>query len=230
MAKCDLQEFFEKLDKRLSASSGSMTLRSQDFPSVPAVISSQAITARKTYKYIDDCYRLDVVHFLAAQETYRYFGLAILAVVFCPALPELQIRLDDQETQVRLIKVQYGGTTPRAVLGYLTMPHSFKYVPSDVSENPWLGRRVLETGWPEFLLISSGSKPTENWEGRDTIQGFGGDDPAVMVASLMLDFGRKENDQLLVKLETPVGYGGVSNLSPEIHFHLPGSESWPASN
>jgi hypothetical protein len=227
--KCDLRKHLERLESRISATTGDVLLGAKDFPALPSTIPSQAITVRKTHKYINDCYRLEVMHFRAARETYRHFGLAILAVVFCPNLSDLCIRLESTESELRSIKIRYNGTTPRAAFEYLTMPHSFKYNPAEISENPWVGRRIPETGWPEFLLTYSGSKPEEHWEERDTIEGFGSDDAAVLVASLLLDFGRPGNHQHLVKLETPIGYGGVSKLSPEVHFHLPESESWPLS-
>jgi hypothetical protein len=227
--KCELRKHLHSLEARISATTGHVVLGPDDFPMLPSTIRSQAITIRKTFKYINDCYRLDVVHFRAARETYRHLGLAILAVIFCPNLSELCIRIESAESEVRSIKIRYNGTTPRAAFEYLTVPHSFKYYPAEISETPWVGRRIPETGWPEFLLTYSGSEPEEHWEERDTIEGFGSDDAAVLVASLLLDIGRLENHQHLVKLETQVGYGGVSKLSPEVHFHLPESESWPLS-
>jgi hypothetical protein len=229
LQRCDLRKHLDRLEARIAATTEDVVLGAKDFPALPSTISSQAITVRKTYKYINDCYRLEVMHFRATRETYRYFGLAILAVIFCPDLSELHIRLESAESALRSIKIRYNGTTPRAAFQYLTMPHSFRYYPAEISENPWVDRRIPETGWPEFLLTYSGLKPEEHWEERDTIEGFGGDDAAVLVASLLLDFGRPENKQHFVKLETPVGYGGVSKLSPEVHFHLPESESWPLS-
>jgi hypothetical protein len=227
--RCDLRKYFDSLEARISARRGHVLLAARDFPPLPSFIASHALIARKTYKYINDCHRVDVVHFRAARETYRHFGLAILAVVFCPTLVELCINLDSPESEIRSIKIRYGGTTPRAVFEYLTVPHSLKYCPAEISENPWLGKRIPETGWPEFLLTYSGSEPEKHWHERNRIEGFGSDDAAVLVASLLLDFGRNENHQHLVKLETLVGYGGVSKLSPEVHFHLPESESWPFS-
>lgn len=226
-ARVRLRKHFGQLGLRLFKTTGPVLLTAADFPGIPTTLVTQAITVRKTHKYINDCYRLDVLNFRASRSTYQQLGLAILAVVFSPTLHELCIRFDRPDSDVHLIKIKYEGTTPRSACEYLTMPHSFKYHPAEVYENPWSGLRVPDEHWPGFLLTYSGSEPEKHWEERDIVEGFGSDDAAVLVAALLLDFGRPQNKQNLIKLETPVGYGGVSKLSPEVHFHLPSSKAWP---
>ncbi|HEY6388092.1 MAG TPA: hypothetical protein VIX91_20630 [Candidatus Acidoferrum sp.] len=123
--------------------------------------------------------------------------------------------------------IRYEGTTSRSVLDYRTQPVSFDYHPNEVDEHPWTERRPPERGWPEFCLTYSGVEPWRHWDERDKIEGFGGDDASVLLASLLLDIGRDDNLQHCVKLESPFQYGGVSNFSPEIQFHLPESDAWP---
>jgi hypothetical protein len=227
--ECELRMHLEKLDTLVSSSVSGFRFEKNIFPQLPSVLATPAITTQKTYKYINDCHRIDVVHFQCSKKTYRYFGLAILATIFCPELKELHIDLRAPSSQITSLAIHYEGTTSRAVFDYRTQPISFDYHPSDVREHPWRERRSPETGWPEFCLTYSGVDPWKHWDERNTIEGFGGDDASVLLAALLLDLGRDENMQSFVKLESPLQYGGVSSFSPEIQLHLPNSETWPTS-
>jgi hypothetical protein len=196
------------------------------FPALPPTMTTGEIETKKTFKFINDQYRLDVVNFRASKETYRRFALAVLAVVFCPSLPELRLELIGENSQIKSILIRYQGTSQRAVLDYRTKPVSFEYYPNLVCEHPWRDRRAPEPDWPEFRLVYSGTEDWKHWDERDRIEGFGSDDASVLLASLLLDFGREENAEPCVRLETPLQYGGVSKFSPEIRFHLPNSQWW----
>lgn len=224
---CGLSRHFRELDTRLAGATDGFTFTPAHFPLIPPILVSDAISARKNYKYVNDCYRLDVVHFRAEPETYRYLGLLILNVVFSRELREANLKLEDANSDVRLIKIRYDGSTPRGVYEYLTQPLSFRYRPSELDEYPWNSVQPSNRQFPEFHLTYSGSEPEKHWDSRDVIEGFGSDEAAVMVATLFLDLGRSNNQQNFVRLETPIGRGGVSKLSPEIQLHLPNSETWP---
>lgn len=224
---CDLLRYFGTLERKLrSASKGGVTLTRQSFPSLPSTIDSPSIEVRKTFHFIDDCYRTDVLNFRAKKTTYRYFGLAMLAVVFCPELRQLEVRLTNDDTEIKSIRVTYPGTTPRAVYNYLTVPYSFQYRSEVLEENPWKGNYQDHT-LPDFKLQYSGPHSWEHWDERDVIVGFGNDDATVRLASMLLSFGEPGNKRAVVKLETSAGYGGVSRLSAEVRFHLPSSKQWP---
>ncbi len=224
---CDLLRYLGTLERKLRSSpKGSSTLTKQSFPKLPSTIASSAIEVRKSFHFIDDCYRTDVLNFRAEKATYRCFGLAVLAVVFCPELPQLEIELTNEETEIKSIRVSYAGTTPRAVYNYLTMPHSFQYSFEVLEENPWKGDSH-DRSLPDFKLQYSGQHSWEHWDERDAIVGFGNDDASVRLASMLLSFGEPANKRAMVKLETNAGYGGVSRLSAEVRFHLPSSKQWP---
>lgn len=224
---CDLAKHLRDLEEHLSRAEDGFLFSRERFPRIPNVMTTSLIETEKSYKYVNDCYRIDVVHFLAPKKTFRHFGLAILAVVFRPELPELRINFAGRRSAIRSITFRYEGVTPRAVFRYLTTPLSFEYHPEEVYENPWRDHHSPETVWPSFCLKYPGPDARNHWEERHEIEGFGGDDASVLLASLLLNFGREENNQNLVKLETILQYGGVSKFSPEVQFHLPGSEAWP---
>ena len=229
-ASCDLEKEFARLEKQLPQGKTSFTFDTKSFANIPSVISTSRVEIRKTFHFINDCWRVDVLNFRASRETYRYLGLAALAVVFCPSLPELCIRVEHPRSQIKLIRIRYEGSTPRAVFNYLTRPFSFEYLPQDVEENPWTSWSSIPANWPDFLLTFSGKRVWEHWDKRDQIEGFGSDDATVLLASLLLDFGRRRNKCPMVKLETVAGYGGVSKLSTEVRLHLPESDTWPISS
>jgi hypothetical protein len=152
-------------------------------------------------------------------------GLAILAVVFCPDLPELTIKLDHSDSEIKAVKIRYSGSTGRSQFDYVTEPRSFEYYPDEVAESPWKDQKAADfKWWPDFWLTYSGADSWNHWEDRDQIEGFGGDDASVLLAALLLNFGRDDNRQTVVTLESPVGYGGVSKLSAEVQFRIPESD------
>jgi hypothetical protein len=221
----ELAKYFSNLDRTLLSRKRAFTFSSGTFVQPPSKLTTSLIETRKRYRFIDDCFRVDVVDFRAPKSAYRHFALSILAVVFCPELPELEIQLTHQQSDVKLIKIAYPGTTPRAVYKYLTAPQSFEYHPESLEENPWKGS-LPERDLPDFRLQYQGSRGWEHWDERDMIAGLGNDAASVRLASMLLNFGHPTNDLTTVGLETPASYGGVSKLSAEVHFHLPRSPRW----
>lgn len=226
---CQLHDYLGNLAVSLPEGEQSLLFESRLFPLLPNTIQTPNIEVRKTYHFIGDCCRVDVLNFMAPGHTYSCLALAILSVIFRPELPELKIRLTSPGSQVRWIHLGYPGKTTRSTLTYLTVPHSFEYRRSDIDEHPWVHRRIPDNGWPDFLLKNSRPAAHDHWEDRDTIEGFGNDDASVLLAELLLNLGSAKNSQLLVRLESVFSsaYRGVSALSPEVRLHLPGSESWP---
>lgn len=226
---CQLCAYLSELESTLPQEKKAFLFERKLFPTLPTVIRTPKLDVRKTYHFINNSCRVDVLNFMASKKTYRYWGLAILAAIFRPELSALTLQLECQSSQIKSILLRYPGTTSRAVLTYLTAPHSFEYHPEEIAEHPWMGRCIPENGWPDFLLTYSGSDLHNHWEDRDVIEGFGNDDASVMLADLLLNLGRDKNKQLMVRLETifAPAYRGVSRLSCEVQLHLPGSESWP---
>ncbi len=224
---CDLAKHLSGLEEQVSRVEKGFVFTRDTFPSIPKSICTSLIETEKSHKYVDDCYRIDVVHFRAQKKTFRHMGLAILAVIFCPELPELIINLTGATSAIKSMAIRYEGVSPRAVFRYLTKPLSFEYHPEEIHENPWRDRRFLENIWPSFRLKYAGPDSWNHWEERDQIEGLGGDEASVLLASMLLNLGRNENKENVVKLETVLQYGGVSKFSPEVQFHLPESEVWP---
>jgi hypothetical protein len=227
--QCQLQDYLGNLASSLPEGDQSFLFESRLFPLLPNILQTPNIEVCKTYHFIGDSCRIDVLNFIAPRHTYTCWALAILAVIFRLDLPELMIQLTAPSSQVKQIHFGYSGTTTRSALTYLTAPHSFEYRRLDINEHPWTQRRIPDNGWPDFLLKYSGSAAHDHWEARDTIEGFGNDDASVLLAELLLNFGSTKNRQLMVRLETVFSpaYRGVSALSPEVRLHLPGSEGWP---
>jgi hypothetical protein len=227
--ECQLHRYLSGIEAQLPQDGKTFLFERGSFPALPKSLRTASIDICKTYQFINDSCRVDVLNFMASRKTYRHLGLAILAVVFQPDLTEMSLELTSQTTQINALVFRYAGTTPRTVFTYLTVPYSFEYQPKDIDEHPWMGRHIRDDAWPDFLLTYSGTDAHNHWEDRDVVQGFGNDDASVMLADLLLDFGRDENKQLMVRLETifSPAYRAVSRLSPEVRLHLPGSDSWP---
>src|SRR5579884_3027815 len=155
---CDLLAWLGELEREVgSPRNGEFTFTETSFPRLPNTMTTANLQIRKGFHFIDDCYRADVLNFRADKKRYRCFGLAILAVVFCRELPELKICLTNEDSDIKLIKIGYRGTTPRTVYEYLTAPHSFRYHPESLEENPWTGASA-ERGMPDFKLQYSGKR------------------------------------------------------------------------
>lgn len=223
----DFSDYFVELDRAFLSSDSGFTFTADCFPRLPALMTSLAIQMRKSYHFIDDCWRVDVVNFKTDKMVYRHLAFSILAVVFCQDLPQLEIRLLS-ESDIKTIRISYPGKTPRAVFNYLTVPHSFEYHPTELDENPWTGK-FPQRALPDFKLQYSGARDWEHWDNRDLLVGFGNDDTSVRLADMLLNLSRPSNSRNLVRLETGAGYGGVSKLSAEARFHLPESTSWPVT-
>ena len=71
------------------------------------------------------------------------------------------------------------------------------------------------------------SATDDDWNGRDTVIGFGNDDASVLLAELLLQLGSTENETDEVVLEGEGSFRGVGIHSAEVAFWLPGSLAWP---
>ena len=61
---------------------------------------------------------------------------------------------------------------------------------------------------------------------RDVIKGFGNNRASILLAELLLNFGRKDEAMERVALEGDAGYRGVSPGSTEASFYLVENDGW----
>ena len=151
----------------------------------------------------------------------KTLGLAILAAAF--QSKDVRITLSNEKTDYRFLSVlgsdmlSVGGTTNRVAL------KEFGYSPRQRSRHPFFDDQLAE--FPAFLLKFSNEEtlPTESWDARDTVEGFGRLEPSLQLAEFLLDISRPNNSENEFVLEGPAGFQGVDALSAEVRFWLPGS-------
>src|SRR5690349_9153004 len=98
--ECKLRDYLGNLASSLPEGDQSFLFESRLFPALPNTLQTANIEVRKTYHFIGDSCRIDVLNFIAPRDTYTCWALAILAVIFRPDLPELTIQLTSPGSQV----------------------------------------------------------------------------------------------------------------------------------
>ncbi|SMR71239.1 hypothetical protein SAMN04488030_0866 [Aliiroseovarius halocynthiae] len=178
---------------------------------------------RGTHQYLDTM-RVEYLQISATKDAYRSLGLSMLAAAF--QAKDLWITLTNEVTEYRYLSVlgsemlSIGRTANRIAL------KEFVYAPRERSRHPLFADRLTE--FPAFHLKCSDSEtpPTDIWEARDTVEGFGRLEPSLLLAELLLDIGRQSNTENEFVLEGPAGFQGVDVLSAEVRLWLPGANGY----
>lgn len=174
-------------------------------------------------------FRADALWFYACEQTYRQLGLLILAVVFQPDVPGVDLELTHPASDIRHLCITYEHPNLNDVPpGYTTRPYALNYYPDEAASHPWASRGLAPSELPCFWLTNEQEfMPTEeDWARRDTVKGFGTDTGSVRFAALLLNLGCPQNAAREYALEGDAGVRGVGTMSAEARFILPGSVAW----
>lgn len=231
---CDLDRLYGDLVRIVlttATESEPYVLKAQNLPQPPAWMETDHLYIAKGIHEYEDYFRADMLWWFASKETYGQLALLILAVLFHPDPPEVNLQLTHPASEIKRLVVRYEYPPSDEYLdaGYNTRPYAFAYYPG---ETAWYdhGRYREVSDLPCFWL--SGAEPGGDyeaaWKDRDTVIGFGTDVGATRFAELLLSAGRPDNACVEYALEGD-GSGlarSVGRWSAEVRLWLPGSDAW----
>jgi hypothetical protein len=190
------------------------------------MVSDRIVIRKGSHQYNWD-FRADALRIQAHRETYRQFGLLILAVLFHEQPAHVQLDLTHPASDIRHLVVEYV-YSDEYDSWYTSRPYFFRYYPDETDKHPWLHEDVAVADLPRFVLTTLEEEQyrEDGWARRDTVRGFGSDRATVRLAELLLDAGRPDNPVQEYELEGEGGFRGVGVHSAEVSLYLPGSMGW----
>lgn len=202
-------------------------------PVPPSVLETEGLWIYKCKHGYNDYFEADRLNFNASKEMCGYLGLLTLAVLFNDEVEQVELRLTEPESHIKRIIISFKyEKIENLSSGYTHRPFAFNYYPSSVEKHPWYYSRVEVDPYdlPCFYLTNYEYPPVnkDEWESRDTINGFGNDEGSVRLAELFLNLANVENETDEIELEGEAGFRGVGRLSAEVSIFLPGSLGWIA--
>ena len=103
----------------------SITLSSENLPLLRAKTASDNLYILKATHDYNDWFRVDSLWFFARKETYRYFGLLILSVIF-HRVSEIEVKLNHPHSEIKSLIVEYAyRNIDNLTAGYHTQPICF---------------------------------------------------------------------------------------------------------
>ncbi len=194
------------------------------FPDIPKNVEFRNFAVlRGTHEYMDTI-RVDYLQISATKEACKSLGLAILAAAF--HAKDVWITLSNEKTDYRFLSILGSEMTTLGLTNYRVALKEFHYSPCKRSTHPFHDDRL--TKFPAFFLSCSNEEtpPSEVWEARDTVEGFGQLEPSLRLAEFLLDIARSNNSENEFVLEGPAGNQGVDALSAEVRIWLPGARGY----
>jgi hypothetical protein len=192
---------------------------------VPNSLDTGALVIKRSHHIYGGYFRADALTIFATKQTFREWGLLLVAHLLADAPTRTEVRLTHPDSDIKLLRVEPAGWSD----GVLAMePTTLTYWPSALRRFPW--PRVSDVDAPEFFLSTEdelGGVTDEEWAARDTVVGHGQGPAVAWLAALLLDLGNPEAGGDEFRLEAPgIGNGGTAPGSAEVTFWLPGSIGW----
>ncbi|MDE2290985.1 MAG: hypothetical protein KGL53_02785 [Elusimicrobia bacterium] len=230
MSDCGLRRHFDALARKVPVGKDAGFLFTpRSFPRVPVRLSTDRLVVIKgLHEYHDRTWRVDRLQLYADKKTFRRLALLVLGVVL-RAVPKVTLELSNPGSDVkRLILRSEWARHAREPRGFGARPDHFQYWPAEPLRHPWLVPAVGVAELPLFHLTNAAEAvfTEQDYQGRDTLSGFGADAAAVRLAGLLLDLSRPMNKMDEVELEGEGGFRGVAEQSSEAVLRLPGSFGW----
>ncbi|MBN9388709.1 MAG: hypothetical protein J0I20_11700 [Chloroflexi bacterium] len=227
--------FKELLDKvtTLKPDHENFIFSAKTLPIPPPVIETDQLWIYKCKHGYNDFFQTDRLDFNATKEMCGYLGLLTLAVLFHEEVDQVELKLTNPDSHIKRIIIEFKYETLENISsGYSHRPFATNYYPSTIEKHPWYYSRVEIDPYnlPCFYLTDFEYPPVnkDEWESRDTINGFGSDEGSARLAELFLNLAHIENETDEIQLEGEAGFRGVGRLSAEVSIFLPGSLGWIA--
>lgn len=196
-----------------------------DVVAMPSALTTSALVIKRSHHNYDGHFHADALSIFATRQTYRDWGLFLVAHLLAASPKITEIDLAHPDSDITLIRVEPAGWSD----GVLSMdPVSVAYWPTTRRRYPWVdGANALP---PSFRLTTAdelGGSTEKDWAGRDTVLGHGQGPAVAWLACLLLDLGNSAVGGDEFRLEVPdIGNGGTTAGSAEVTFWLPGSLGW----
>jgi hypothetical protein len=215
------------------------TFSANNLPQVPPMLVTHDLIVNRMEHGYGNCIRIDQLHFYASGETHRQLAVLILATVFSGKSERIMLDLENEQSTIKHLEINYRGFNQAWCWGYVRRPAHFRYhpqIPERVPQDWPRDDRDLPTFDLDFME-GGRHHPVNDLDKRDKVVITGDDNGLVLVAELLLNIGLPACDipagegsmppDKSYVLEGFPGHHKVDTWSAEAQFHLPGSFSWP---
>lgn len=224
VAACDLERVYGEVEAALPVvpDDDAFSFDLESLPQVPTTLSSDRLVLVKGVRDTDSCHRGDRVIVLAEGATLRRLGVLTLAVLFHPLPTTVEVLLVHPASTIKSLRVRFQHAADQRN-GYWAKPTTLEY--GVQSPFPLIGIDVPHDR--PGLRLTSRDELTgvtdEEWNARDTVVGFGGQQATVAMATLLLDAAVFPHPSGEYTLEGPTGNDVLEPLSADISLALPNS-------
>jgi hypothetical protein len=232
-----LEEIFGELAKQVPITPGeTFDFTADVLPAPPMHLATNRMFVQKIQYRYSGYYQVDSLWFHAHHDAFRQLGLLTLAAMF-HSHPYTPIRLDltHPGSDIHHLMFEYSYTEFEWRLFYKARPYAVRY---EAKPFEHAGATPIGHGYPltmedriSFRLTNMEDRVSTDaeYESRDTIWLHGSDRAYALLASILLDIGRPEEQVGMYALDSSGEEGAFLGLwSAETRFILPSSGYWRA--
>jgi hypothetical protein len=226
---CDLERLFAALGATVpEADDACFAFSAGTVAAPPSSLRTDRLVVARTYHDYDGLLRRDRLFLHASKATYRHLGLLVAGVLFSRDPIDVVLELDHPASSVRRFIVRRDAAKATHVSGFHSRPYVLNYGPDAVVKHPWDRFSGDPRELPGFFLTTATEEvfSQADWEGRDTVVGFGSDPAMARFVELLLNMSRALSTVVEIELEGEGGFRGVAPLSCEATLLLPGAFGW----
>lgn len=230
--RLDLEDFAAPFAAFLAASREEepFVFRAGAVPQPPAHLESPRLVVNCGSHDYNGTFRVDHLSFFAKKETYEALGVASMCALLSAQPAVVEIALTHPCSDVKRLRLEFAHKRA-AAHGLHLAPIAFVYCPARPSRRPWVGEFGADPyrDYPGFDLAAAYGPPItrDQWESRNVVKVFGQSEGVGRLIKLLFDMSRPENPENEFVLEGEGGFRGVTALSAEATFWLPGGSGWP---
>lgn len=227
--KCKMEQLFAvEIEKLSKIDDQEFLVTDGVLPKPNEHMETDQLVVKKVDRSYGSSFRVDAVVFISDKKGYRNLGLLILASVFSD-VKEVTLEIRHPASDIKKLVINTPGVDlERLTPGFHEKPYAFSYWVNDVDKHPWIHSEIPRFDLPLFSLTNDEDfvNTAEDWFNRDVIHGFGGNRASVLLAELLLNFGRNDVQMESVVLESDAGFRGVAPASAEASFFLAENDDW----
>jgi hypothetical protein len=230
-----LEDIFGELARQVPTAPGETFEFTADVLPVPPVnLSTNRMFIQKVQYRYSGYYQVDSLWFHAYHDVSRQLGLLTLSAMF-HSHPYTPIRLDltHPASDIHHLMFEYRYTEFEWRLFYKARPYAVRY---EAKKYEHAGATPIGYGFPlamedrirfRFTNLEDRVSTDDEYQNRDTIWLGGSDRAYALLASILLDIGRPEEQVGMYPLDASGEEGAFLGLwSAETRFILPGSSYW----